>query len=150
MKKQLIYYSITILLFISIISFASASTGSYNWNFSTASDYAYTPSEIIVSGGSAYLNGTSTSTYSWWHLNENTGTNVVDSSGNNYNGTAILPLWVTGKLNSALQFNGVNQSINYSVLLQTLKEQKHTLMNSGLKLLQLLHHMQLFWENMRQ
>jgi len=111
------YYSLAILLIFSIffISLASASTGSYNWNFSTASDYAYTPSEIIVSGGSAYLNGTTSAPlYSWWHLNENTGTSVGDSSGNSRNGTMLgTPLWVAGKLDRALQFNGLTNYVDF-------------------------------------
>jgi hypothetical protein len=53
--------------------------------------------------------------YGWWHLNENSGVNVFDSSSNNRNGTTInSPSWVAGKLNSALQFNGANQYVNFT------------------------------------
>jgi len=54
------------------------------------------------------------SVYSCWHLNENVGTNISDSSGYGRNGIAINnPLWVIGKLNYSLQFNGVNQYIDF-------------------------------------
>jgi len=60
-------------------------------------------------------------TYIWYHLNEDSGTNVPDSSGNNRNGTTQNMEdedWVVGKLNNSLQFDGVDEYINidYSVL----------------------------------
>jgi len=54
-------------------------------------------------------------TYAIWHLNENNGTNVSDSSGNGRNGTtAGSPTWVSGKLNNALQFDGASQWVNFT------------------------------------
>jgi hypothetical protein len=51
--------------------------------------------------------------YAHWSLDELNGTNVYDSSGNGRNGTTVNgPLWVAGKLNNSLQFNGVNQYVD--------------------------------------
>ena len=52
----------------------------------------------------------------WWKLDENTGTSsVVDSSGNNYTGTLEGSMtssdWVRGKIGSALDLDGSNDSI---------------------------------------
>ena len=109
-------------LFITFCTFFliafSFNVSAYNWDFSNSSDYFYNTSEIIVSGGNAYLNGTiSAPIYSWWHLNENNGTQINDSSGNNYTGMALgNPTWISGKLNSALQFNGLNQYVDFGNL----------------------------------
>jgi len=115
-KVKLKFKTWLFLLFgIIFLSLNFVSAFSYNWNFSTASDYTYNSTQIIVSGGIAYINGTTSAPiYAWWHLNENTGTNIGDSSGNNRNGTAMAsPSWVTGKLSSALQFNGLNQYVDF-------------------------------------
>ena len=62
-----------------------------------------------------FVSAVSLNPYSHYLLNENNGTSVGDSSGNNRNGIAISsPAWVSGKLNSALQFNGINQYVNFS------------------------------------
>jgi hypothetical protein len=51
--------------------------------------------------------------YAHYTLNETSGTNAYDSSGNNRNGTTInTPLWVSGKLNNSINLNGVNQYID--------------------------------------
>jgi hypothetical protein len=61
------------------------------------------------------LNGTiSAPVYAWWHLNENTGTFINDSSGNNRNGTTLgSPSWVAGKLNNALSISGATQYADF-------------------------------------
>jgi hypothetical protein len=115
-KKKVGKKNVYEILFIFgiLILFSLNFVSAYDWNFSTPSDYIYNSNEIIVTGGYAQLNNTTTAPYSWWHLNEGTGTNVADSSGNNRNGTAInFPSWVLGKLNSALQFDGTSQYIDY-------------------------------------
>ena len=62
-----------------------------------------------------FISAVSLSPYSHYLLNENNGTSVGDSSGNNRNGTAISsPSWISGKLNNALQFNGINQYVNFT------------------------------------
>ncbi|MBU3979612.1 LamG domain-containing protein, partial [Patescibacteria group bacterium] len=46
-------------------------------------------------------------------FNEGTGTVTADSSGNGNTGTLINgPVWTTGKIGSALQFNGVNNYVS--------------------------------------
>ena len=51
--------------------------------------------------------------YAYWKLNESSGIIAADSSGNGRNGTTInTPLWVAGKLNNCLQFNGTTQGVN--------------------------------------
>src|SRR3989344_2722575 len=52
-----------------------------------------------------------------WRLDENTGTAAADVSGNNNNGTLLPvspngPTWTTGKLGSALNFDGVDDIVN--------------------------------------
>jgi hypothetical protein len=117
--KEIVFEKYAFLIAISFILglmlvFSSCSALAYNWDFSTPSDYIYNATEIIVTGGNAQLNGTSNTPYSWWHLNENTGTNITDSSGNNRNGVAMAnPSWVAGKLNSALQFNGASNYVDF-------------------------------------
>jgi hypothetical protein len=48
----------------------------------------------------------------YWNFDEDSGTIAHDSSGNRYDGTITGATWVTGKINSALSFNG---STNYVV-----------------------------------
>ncbi|MFH0948620.1 MAG: DUF2341 domain-containing protein, partial [Elusimicrobiota bacterium] len=48
-----------------------------------------------------------------WHLDETTGSNAPDTSGNGRNGTSVnSPTWVAGKFWKALSFNGSNQYLN--------------------------------------
>lgn len=68
---------------------------------------------IAEQGGAVTLKGGSTTAYAVWHMNELSGTDVADSSGNSRDGTTInSPLWATGKLNNCLKFNGTNQYVN--------------------------------------
>src|SRR3989344_7937539 len=47
-----------------------------------------------------------------WRLDENSGTSTADVSGNSNNGTLTNgPTWTTGKLNSAVNFDGTNDRI---------------------------------------
>ena len=51
----------------------------------------------------------------YWKLNELTGLNTYDSSGNGYNGTIVNmdeSNRVSGKLNNCLSFNGVDEYVN--------------------------------------
>lgn len=51
----------------------------------------------------------------YYHLDENTGTTIIDSSPYNRNGATINnPSWTVGKLLYGLQLNGVNQYVNFS------------------------------------
>lgn len=53
-------------------------------------------------------------TYAHWKLNESSGTNVPDTSGNSRDGTTVnSPTWVAGQLNNALQFNGSTQHVTF-------------------------------------
>ncbi len=48
----------------------------------------------------------------WWKFDENTGTTLYDSSGNNLATTMNnTPAWAVGKYGSALTFNGSSQSV---------------------------------------
>lgn len=47
----------------------------------------------------------------YWNFDENTGTIAHDSSGNGYNGAVNGAQWVTGKINSALSFNGTSSYV---------------------------------------
>jgi len=56
---------------------------------------------------------TAVTCYAHWSLNESSGSNVPDSSGNSRNGTTQnSPTWTSGKINNCLQFNGSNQYID--------------------------------------
>lgn len=46
-----------------------------------------------------------------WHFNENTGTATADSSGYGNNGLIHNATWTTGKFNSGLQFDGVDDYV---------------------------------------
>jgi hypothetical protein len=48
----------------------------------------------------------------YWNMDEGTGTNVYDKSGNGYNSTAFsTPTWATGKFGKALSFNGTSDYV---------------------------------------
>src|SRR5262245_59107499 len=48
----------------------------------------------------------------YWTFDEGTGTVASDSSGHNNTGTLKNgPLWTTGKLNTALQFDGIDDYV---------------------------------------
>jgi len=50
-------------------------------------------------------------TIALWHFNEDSGTNLVDSSVNSLNGTTQNEHWVSGKINNAYDFDGVDNYI---------------------------------------
>jgi len=65
-------------------------------------------------GGQVQLSGIGIC-YAHWMLNESSGTNASDSSGNGRNGTLINMEnldWVPGKLHNCLLFDGVNEYID--------------------------------------
>jgi hypothetical protein len=71
---------------------------------------ALTASEIAQLAGTGDPN-----LVGWWKLDETTGTIAADSSGHDLNGTLFGgPLWqpTGGKLNGALQFDGVNDYVD--------------------------------------
>jgi concanavalin A-like lectin/glucanase superfamily protein/uncharacterized protein DUF2341 len=53
-----------------------------------------------------------------WKLDEGSGTNAYDNSGNNYTGTfgtgSSAPIWVSGKYSKAGKFDGIDDYINCS------------------------------------
>ena len=79
-----------------------------NWTFGLDSDYTHKDIALTeITGGNGALKGSPISLYAWYHLNEVSGTNVADSSGNSRNGTTVnSPVWAVGKLNNCLQTNG--------------------------------------------
>lgn len=73
--------------------------------FTIPGNYTFDPNKIEVVGGLAKLREDLSSVYARWHLNESSGSNAPDDSGNNRNGTLINnPAWVAGKINNALAF----------------------------------------------
>ena len=82
--------------------------GEINWPFTTPANYSCDPAKIEVTSGQAKLKGTPYIPYAQWHMNESSGVNVPDSSGNGRDGACINMEdadWVPGKLNNCLRFN---------------------------------------------
>jgi len=53
--------------------------------------------------------------YAWYQVNQSSGTNVPDVSGNGRSGTAVNmddTNWVAGKLNNCLSYNGTDESVD--------------------------------------
>lgn len=48
----------------------------------------------------------------YWNFNENSGLIAADSSGNAFDGILNGPTWTTGKTNSGLSFDGVNDYVH--------------------------------------
>ena len=52
----------------------------------------------------------------WWKFDEGSGTVAYDSSGNGNDGNLTNgPTWVTGKINGAISFDGLNDYVNFPV-----------------------------------
>ncbi len=94
------------------------------WNYSWTSVAASGASGISLTAKAFDNNNVSTTsaaiTYTvtdsalkcFWKFNENTGASAGDSSGTNNVGTLTgTPTWTTGKISSALQFNGTSQYV---------------------------------------
>jgi hypothetical protein len=64
----------------------------------------------------AITNAASIGPVGWWKFDETSGKVAADSSGNGLNGALLPasagPVWVTGKLNGALQFNGSTDCVD--------------------------------------
>ncbi|MCK4735849.1 MAG: carboxypeptidase regulatory-like domain-containing protein, partial [Methanophagales archaeon] len=58
------------------------------------------------------VNAEETNLIGEWHFDEGTGGIVVDSSGNGNNGTINGATWTTGKIDSALNFDGVDDYVD--------------------------------------
>jgi hypothetical protein len=87
----------------------------FTYPFDVPGNYTYDSNKIVVSGGLAELAEDRSDIYARWHLNESTGTNVPDDSGNVRDGTTVNmddTNWVSGKLNNCLLFNGTNEFVN--------------------------------------
>ena len=85
-------------------------------DFDTIDEPNYYQEDITktnFNNGQIELNAGIGTAYAHWSLNELSGTNVPDSSGNGRNGTTVnSPTWITGKINNCLQFNGTTQYVN--------------------------------------
>ncbi|RLD09488.1 MAG: hypothetical protein DRI44_08360 [Chlamydiae bacterium] len=80
------------------------------WTFDNPNEYVFDSNKIAVSGGLATLKEDLTHVLAWFHLDEATGSTVIDSGPSGYNGTPVNnPTSITGKLGGALSFNGTNQ-----------------------------------------
>lgn len=86
------------------------STGaSKDWPFDDEDDYTFDTAKIDVSGGEAKLVGFA-GIYAHYHLNELSGTDIADSSGNGRDGTTVNgPSWVAAKLNNGLELTTTSQ-----------------------------------------
>ncbi len=51
----------------------------------------------------------------WWKLDEISGTNAADSSGNGNDGTLYGPFWTTGQIGGALDFDGWNDYVSLPI-----------------------------------
>jgi hypothetical protein len=105
---------ITLLLLGTIgATFGDYYSSSYKWGFQnncyfgfkTAMNFTDTPNQ-----GLPY----DSSIVGYWNMNEGSGTVAQDSSGNGNSGTLVnSATWVTGKFGNALNFGGVNDSVNF-------------------------------------
>jgi len=88
---------------------------SNRWDFSSASQYVYGSGTEVV-GNSARLKAQNYAadgnTRALYHLDESSGTNVNDSSGNTNDGIASNATFGTGSLNNSLSFNGTNSRVS--------------------------------------
>ncbi len=77
--------------------------------------YFYVVTSVNASGSSAAsseVNATPTDLSVYLKLNEISGSTATDSSGNNYNASLVnSPVWSTGKLDGALQFDGTDDHL---------------------------------------
>ena len=85
------------------------------YNYDTPSEFTYDNAKIDVSGGIASLRENLSSVYARYHLNESSGDNVPDSSGNGRDGICVNMEdadWMAGKLNNCLLFDGINEFVD--------------------------------------
>jgi hypothetical protein len=102
------------------------------WNFSNAGDYTLSDSSSIeVSSSTAKLKiqnySTDADTMALYHLDEDSGTQVTDSSINDNEGTASTSSWTTGNLNNAYDFDGLTNHITVPDSSSLSVSQTHTL-----------------------
>lgn len=87
------------------------------WPFNIPVNYVYDSDKIEVVDGLAKLKREIIlDAYAHWHLNESSGLNAPDSSGNGRNGTLVNMEdedWKVGKLNNCLEFDGVNEYVDF-------------------------------------
>ncbi|VVB96495.1 Concanavalin A-like lectin/glucanases superfamily protein [uncultured archaeon] len=73
-----------------------------------------------ITAASGVINGTAATTVitqlpglvAFWNFNDGSGTIASDTSGNGNTGTITSATWTTGKMGSALQFDGVNDYVD--------------------------------------
>jgi len=95
----------------------AAGDTSEQWDFSTPGDYNLSdPSQVEVTGTGARLKireyTDDANTALLFHLNEEAGTEVIDSSSHGNTGSATAPTWTDGILNNAVNFNGSTSAIS--------------------------------------
>jgi chitodextrinase len=96
-----------------------------SWNTTTVSNGSHTLTAIArdTSGNKATSAGVvvtvsntvtappTSGLLGYWNFDENGGTVAHDSTGNGYNGTVNGATWTTGKINTALGFNGTSNYV---------------------------------------
>lgn len=95
---------------------SSISTNILNIPYTVEANYTFDSDKIEIVDGLAILKENLTDIYARWHLNELSGTNVPDDSGNSREGLTQNMEdsdWVTGQINNALSFNGGNEFVNF-------------------------------------
>ncbi|MEA1905720.1 MAG: LamG-like jellyroll fold domain-containing protein, partial [Euryarchaeota archaeon] len=84
-------------------------SGSYpDVHFEVTDGYLTDTEDITIT----VISSATTDTVGLWHFDEGHGTTVLDSSGNNNNGTIHGASWTEGKLNSSLKFDGINDYVS--------------------------------------
>jgi hypothetical protein len=93
----------------------ATTSGDNNWPFTASGNYTFDAATTEVTGGVGRLKGTPIFPYAWYHLNESSGTNAPDVSGNSRDGTLTNMEdgdWQAGKLNNCLNFDGVDEYVD--------------------------------------
>jgi hypothetical protein len=95
------------------ITDANATQHDGNYSVVVSNDFgSFDSGEILVDVNESFLDGL----VGWWKFDETSGTVAYDSSGNGNDGNLTNgPTWVTGMINGAISFDGLNDYVNFPV-----------------------------------